>query len=456
MKKLLLAIMALLVLIPAIASAAPGSTLWTARYRGSGTASKDVVDLGVSPDGSIVFVTGGSGDATTLTDYATVAYDAATGTKLWARRYNGPGNSYDLVTDLSVSLVGSAVFLTGSTYDARERSDIATVAYDASTGTRLWVQRYHGNRDDGAAALGVSPDGSQVFVSGYSARLASGLDYLTVAYDAVTGAELWRKRYDRESHDNAEGLGVSPDGSAVFVTGTTMPQGESSYATVAYDAATGAKLWVTRFAHARAMARSIAVSPNGSAVFVTGQAFPGEGRVDYMTVAYDGTDGSQLWATRYANAGYGPNAPDLGVSADGSAVFLSGVDGGSTLTDETDDYATVAYDAATGARLWARQFDGGNGADGAHALGVSPDGSAVFVTGAIEGETNGDYATVAYEAVTGATLWVKRFDGGNGSGSDYARAVGVSPDGSAVFVTGDSSSGPGKVYDFLTVAYSAT
>ena len=78
-------------------------------------------------------------------------------------------------------------------------SDYATVAYDASTGTELWVTRYNGpgNGDDYAAyALGMSPDGSAVFVTGYSRGSTSGFDYATVAYDATTGAELWASRYN--------------------------------------------------------------------------------------------------------------------------------------------------------------------------------------------------------------------------------------------------------------------
>ena len=46
------------------------------------------------------------------------------------------------------------------------------------------------------APAGVSPDGSKVFVTGYSVGSASGYDYATVAYDASTGSELWVKRYD--------------------------------------------------------------------------------------------------------------------------------------------------------------------------------------------------------------------------------------------------------------------
>jgi outer membrane protein assembly factor BamB len=72
--------------------------------------------------------------------------------------------------------------------------DYGTVAYHASTGARLWKRRYDGGSLDVATDLGVSPDGSKVFVTGYSLGSASGLDYATVAYLLPRGHTRTRVR----------------------------------------------------------------------------------------------------------------------------------------------------------------------------------------------------------------------------------------------------------------------
>jgi hypothetical protein len=65
------------------------------------------------------------------------------------------------------------------------------VAYDASTGAQLWVERYNGpgKADDYAYALAVSPAGSGVFVTGESAGSTGSLDYATLAYGETCGAQ---------------------------------------------------------------------------------------------------------------------------------------------------------------------------------------------------------------------------------------------------------------------------
>ena len=286
--------------------AAPGARLWLARYD-DGSGGYDAAHaMAVSPDGSRVFVTGDSwpGGATGR-DYATVAYSSVTGRRLWVRRYSGPGQRTDIPWSVAVSPDGSRVFVTGQS-TVRPHSDAyATIAYDATTGRQLWLHRYQGpaNGYSDAAAVAVSPDGSKVFVTGdsYSACGASG-GYATVAYSAATGRQLWVRRHiPRSGYDHADAVAVSPDGTRVFVTG------DADYATVAYSAATGRRLWATRFSprYGSDYGGTVAVSPDGATVFVTGESdSAGGARTVYTTVAYSAAAGRQLWVSRHHN-GYG-------------------------------------------------------------------------------------------------------------------------------------------------------
>ena len=179
--------------------------------------------MAVSPDGATVFVTGvnysGRG-----ADYATVAYDAATGAQRWASRYNGPANRDDFALSVAVSPGGATFFVTGASFGGRNRAccnsdwDYATVAYDAATGAQRWASRYNGpaNSADRASSLAVSPGGATVLVTGTSLD-----DYATVAYSAATGAQRWASRYNGPANraDLASSVAVSPGGATVFVTG---------------------------------------------------------------------------------------------------------------------------------------------------------------------------------------------------------------------------------------------
>ena len=63
------------------------------------------------------------------------------------------------------------------------------------------------------------------------------------------------------------------------------------------------------------------------------------------------------------------------------------------------DYATVAYDAATGAFQWLKLYNGpGNGRDSAAAVAETPIGGRVVVTGQSLGASSDDWATLAYSA----------------------------------------------------------
>jgi outer membrane protein assembly factor BamB len=434
----------------------PGAPIWVERYNGPGNSGDGAKSVRESPVGTEVFVTGFSVNSNGDADYATIAHDASTGAKLWVQRYNGPGNFGDAATSLGVSPDGSRVFVTGSSTGVAGNPDYATIAYDASTGATLWVERHNGpgNGADLPASLGVSPDGSRVFVTGSSTGVAGNPDYATIAYDASTGAQLWVQRYTAPTngHEFASSLGVSPDGTKVFVTGGSQQPVSFHFATIAYDASTGRQLWLRdyhRLQFGNDYGTSLGVSPDGTKVFVTGPSHGGATDYDYATIAYDASTGTQLWVERYTRSVSGPDlSTSLGVSPDGTRVFVTGF--GVVNPGIVDyDYSTVAYEARTGAQVWVKRYDGGEGStDLAMALRVSPDSASVFVTGS----SGGDYATVHYDASAGGQRWVARYDGPAG-GNDSASSVAVSPDGKMALVTGESE-GSGSDLDYATIAYS--
>jgi hypothetical protein len=432
------------------AAAGPGTRLWLSRFSSAQGTSDAPASMAVSPGGRRVFVTGFSaghapGD---FGDYATVAYDAQTGARLWARRYNGPGKGTDLATSVAVSPSGTMVFVTGSSMRNGSVSDYATIAYNAATGARLWVRRFG---PGSASAVTAGRDG-RVFVTGSSLG-----DFATVAYRAATGTRLWVTRYDGPGHgfDSATSLALSPGAATLFVTGRSgdgQPVSADDYATAAYSARTGARRWITRFhgaANGTDGARSVVVSPPGGRVFVTfvtGDRRGAAPQNDYATAAYSAASGAPLWVRRYNGPANGwDDASSLAASPAGSMVFVTGVSG---RTAETADMATVAYSAA-GSRLWVRRY-AGPGRHGAAGISVAtgPGGRTVFVTGITMA---GHFATVAYRAASGAWLWARRYNG-PGQGDDLPAAVVAGPARGRVFVTGRSP-GTASADDFATIAY---
>jgi sugar lactone lactonase YvrE len=376
------------------AAVSPGTPLWAKQF---GDSESQINSVAVSPDGNTVFVTG-----LNSSDYATLAYNTATGAQLWTKLYKSAGGcSFD--NAVAVSPDGKTVFVTGECEETTIGDfDYATVAYSAATGAQLWVERYNGAGTlNYANAVAVSPSGKTVFVTGESDSKDFLAQYATVAYNAATGAQLWVERYgsvpelDPAYHNS---VAVSPTSGAVYVTGITDSAGTSGgvYATVAYNAVTGAQLWAERYSGLGG-ANSVAVSPDGSTVFVTGNIFREGGGVGYGTVAYNAATGAQLWAKIHlGRLGAIPRAAaySVAVSPSGGTVYVTGT----SWNGGTFEYATIAYDAATGAQQWIKLYHGPGSASGyslGYAVAVSPTSGTVIVTGYDGGSEK--YDTVAYK-----------------------------------------------------------
>jgi putative pyrroloquinoline-quinone binding quinoprotein len=411
-------------------SPAGGLPVWASRYHGPGNGADLARTIAASPDGTKVFVTGDSGS-----DFATVAYAAGGGKRLWASRYDGPAHGFDQALSIAVSPGGHIVFVTGLSTGSGTGYDYATVAYDADTGGQLWAMRYDGpdSMTDEAFSVAVSPGGSAVFVTGWSQGASTDWDFATVAYAATSGRMLWVERYDGPNNaiDQAWSVVVSPGGSTVFVTGFSEQSAVCDcFATVAYDARTGGRRWEARFNANATGAAFVVPSPDGSKVFVAGLGFE--------TVAYDAQTGTQLWQAAYGTGAR--SAFGIVAAPGGSKVYVTGYSSPDSQDYATVAYDANTGEQAWAATYDGTGHD----LDQALSIGASPGGTKVFVTGYSRGPAGGyDYATVAYAAVDGQQLWAARL-AGPGNSNDTGRALTVSPGGAKVYVTGWSDWGTGN------------
>jgi WD40 repeat protein len=400
-------------------------------------------------------------------DYVTIAYDPRTGAQLWASHYDGPDQMFSPVirphaNAVTVSPDGSRVFVTGQTLSARGHRDYATVGYDASTGTQLWARLHagsitHGTRSADAQAMVISPDGKVVYVTGYSGSSGDGgvYDYVTIAYDAATGKTVWTARYDNGGNDQGHAIAISPSGRVVYVTGRSFAS-KTGYddATIAYNAATGKKLWAPRYngpANGNEYGEAITVSPDGKSVYITGGSHGSTTGRDFATIRYRAATGRQLWVRRYNGPGNLDDSPTgLAVTPDNATVVVTGASPGTGGQNDLK-WATIAYNANTGAARWTKRFGLGSAVDIPAAVVVNPRGGTVYVTGGVGENTAGSsYGTVAYSVSTGAMKWAKTY---STSPFDYATALAVSPDGHTLYVTGQSDSH--LTTDIATIAYRA-
>src|SRR3954470_8861931 len=444
----LCAIVVVLCALAPSAWAAGGDQAWLSRYDGPGLNEDVAHSVAVSPDGKRTFVSGTSKGASGKgQDYGTVAYDSATGAQLWVARYDFRAGSagVDREVAMTVSQDGTRVFVTG---ESGNGPVVTTVAYDAATGAQVWVAR----STIGATPAGMvaSRDGKRVFVV-----VGSDLgDYGTIAYDATTGAQLWTAFYDGAQHrdDFAAAIAVSPDGTRVFVTGDSNESGTPRVrpaTTIAYDAATGHQLWIDRLSDGGdGHAHSVSVSPDGARIYVTGSI----GFGTLTTWAYDAASGARVWTNR--RAGSTGSGSVVAASADGTRVFVLG---GTAPPNPGDpqNFTTLAYDAASGTALWESRYTSpAAGQTIPRSLALDPAGRRVYVTGVTPGTEPtvsfgvGDYATVAYDAASGAQAWVARYNG-PANRYDAAYSVAVNRDGTRVFVTG----GVDQLADYGTIAY---
>jgi hypothetical protein len=429
--------------------------VWTGLYNHSGGSGGNREDVGlavaVSPDSTKVFITGRSLDDTTGRDMATTAFAAASGTVLWSARYDA--GAYD--NGSAILATGDSVYVTGRSLEANGVNwDWATVAYDAATGTQRWARHVAGEEgiDDTSWSLAASPDGSTIYVGGTVDDGASQPgNALVMGYDTATGETRWTGLYDSGVYDGGLKVSVSPDGSTVYLAGGTRKGNDSmDFLAVAFEAEDpehlGEVRWTTTHGSGQGhdTLTGAALSPDGRRLVVTGQSVGGTGNIDVHTAVFDTANGNKLWSAPYnGTRNASDTAAGVVVAGANAVVGMTGAEGAAGF-----DFVTRAYDLETGAVRWTAVENGTTNPatpDYLYAIAAAPSGGSVFVTGQSavpRGEIQPIFKiepatlnTYAYDAATGTRQWVARHNE-TGIGAGATVAITVSPDGQRVYPTG--------------------
>jgi PQQ-like domain len=417
------------VALPATADVpAPGAPVWIRRYQGTESRRfNSGWSIVHSPDGQTLYATGQSYGS--VSKSVTIAY-GADGTRKWVRTFGPFVNVAYPTTIARLSPDGERLYVAGTAVTGGQ-SKMLLIAYDASTGAKLWSRVFQRAVATSAfgTALDVSGDGTRVFAAIQTAPASGGYQYVTVAYDALTGARDWTallRAGNSEVH-----VAANADGSTVYVAGSdddgTGPAGR----VVALDAENGHVRWSGSMANPDGPSRpqGLVVAPDGAHVFVTATAASDDSPSDpsdILTASFDTTTHDRVCLTRYDTPMNKLDAPvGISVSPDGTTVAVTG--------ESAKRMLTVAYDAATGNQRWVATYNSSQpGRDGGDSVALTD--TVVVVTGIGAGAGGFDLVTAVYDSATGAAHWLSGYDG-NGS-TDVGASVTVDPATGRAYVTG--------------------
>lgn len=253
-----------------------------------------------------------------------------------------------------------------------------------------WAQVVSGNR------VYVAGKFSTARPFGAAAGVGTVVRANLLAYDLTTGALI--SSWAPSLNGQALGLAVSPDGSRVYVTGEfTKVNGVNRYRVAALSASTGALVttWAPTLNY---RARPIVVTAD--TVYVGGQFTVAQNQPRARVAAFSTSTG----ALKPFKADTDAEVFGLALPAGSNRLVLGGR---FTTVNGVATYGLGAVNPTTGAALAmpANQIVRNGGANAA-VYSLSTDGTRVFGTGYAYGAGGNFEGTFAASATTGALLWV--------------------------------------------------
>ena len=316
----------------AVGAATLLSELWTAGGLSAGTDSAgQAARITSDASGNVAVVSGPSGGR----DLAVTSY-TADGTLRWRSAVTPALGTF--VGDWVAAAPNGDLVVTGHNQDSHGRPIANSMLRYDSNGTPLWRVDFSASFFPAVARLVVDAAGNA-----YVAWSAVGSGLFVQKYSPA-GTLLWSQSDSTTGggYAFASSLALSPDGADVAVTGSVS--GGATWITAVYDATTGVRRWQVTAAEGT-FARDVVV--DATRVYVTGQT--NRGFLDWYTVAFE-TSGVVRWEA-VRDGGLNTNEIPSGVLVltDGTTVVTG--KGGPNLPGGFIPGVTAGY-SSNGELLW--------------------------------------------------------------------------------------------------------
>ena len=165
-------------------AALDGALVWDTLFDGPTHGGDDARAMRLDSNGDILVA--GVQDAYWNYDFMALKFDHSDGSLVWNAGYDGPPGWYDVAGAITEGPEGSVV-VTGLSDGSGTGWDWATVGFDGTDGSELWVHRFDGPNSQSDESRDVVCNGrGDIFVTGYGYGVGTSKDFVTIRYQVDT------------------------------------------------------------------------------------------------------------------------------------------------------------------------------------------------------------------------------------------------------------------------------
>ena len=327
--------------------------------------------------------------------------DGMTGEVLWSQHYASPEGINEAAYGLAIDS-DDDVFITGRAQVGDQSEQALTMKLASSDGDIIWMDTFGGSAaiDDMSWDIVIGADDHPV-ISGFIVETGGVANFFVRKMNNTNGDVIWDKRGPQAQENMANRgtwLSLMPNSDVVMCQRVFGANGYDVYLH-RFAASDGTTVWSRTYdnpTHSGDDPKDMICDSDGNLIVVGVQDL--NWNYNYMVLKFDAGTGGTMWSSIYDGPpGWYDVATDVTMGPAGSIIVSGLSDGSGTGWD----WATLAFDGTDGSQLWEMRFDGPTSQSDEPGHVIANNAGEVFVTGYGYGfESNKDMFTVCYQVAT--------------------------------------------------------